>query len=79
LKVLGYNLKFVRTAIQLNKPILFVHETNAKHAGFAEIFSIKAKTPTDLQYLFNTIESIGFERRSYLLEGIMKELIRRIH
>jgi hypothetical protein len=69
----------VRTAIKLNKPILFVHETNAKREGFEEIYDIKANTPTDLQYLFKDVESIGFERRSYLVEGMMKELTRRIN
>jgi tetratricopeptide (TPR) repeat protein len=69
----------VRTAIKLQKPILFVHETNYKCADFAEIYDIKANTPMDLQYLFKDIESIGFERRSYLVDGMMKELIRRIN
>jgi hypothetical protein len=69
----------LRTAIKLQKPILFVHETNYKHAEFAIIYDLKANTPDNLKFLLDKIESIGFERRSYLLEGMMKELIRRIN
>jgi hypothetical protein len=59
--------------------MLFVHERNPRHAGFAEIYDIRSNTPEDLKFLCDKIKSIEFERRHYLLEGMMKELVRRIN
>jgi hypothetical protein len=52
----------LRIAIKLQKPILFVHETNSKHLGFAEIYDLKGNTPEDLNFLSDKIEFMGFER-----------------
>jgi hypothetical protein len=67
-----YKCKHINQYYLFMKLILYMPD-------FSEIYDLKANTPDDLKFLLDKIESIGFERRSNLLEGMMKELIRRIN
>ena len=68
----------LRKAVELARPIVFVHEADTRMAGFAEIYDMKAETPADFQGLFNSIESIPFRRREYECEVTVLEIKRRL-
>ena len=68
----------LRKAVELARPIVFVHEADTRMAGFAEIYDMKAEAPPDLQGLFNSIESIPFRTREYECEATVLEIKRRL-
>ena len=68
----------LRKAMELARPLVFVHEADTRVAGFAEIYDMKAETPADLQGLFNSIESIPFRRREYECEATVLDIKRRL-
>lgn len=68
----------MRRAKEANRPILFVHEIDPNHPGFAEIYDLRDReAPEDLQHLFKDVDSIGFQRKRYLEDAMIAELTRR--
>jgi hypothetical protein len=67
----------VRTAMDLGKPIILVHETDARHGAF-DFGKEKAETPMDLHHLFDDIESIPFRRKSYERSAMLDFIMNKV-
>jgi len=66
------------TATKLQKPIILMHEGDAKRPGFQAFEDYIKKAPKEMAKTFENVESMEFQRRYYLREAMEKELIRRI-
>ncbi|GBG27419.1 Rab family GTPase [Hondaea fermentalgiana] len=68
----------LETALQEEKPILVVHESDPNRPGFAPFSAYIGAAPASAKHLFKEKESMPFQRRLYLAEAFYKELISRI-
>ncbi|GBG32823.1 F-box/WD repeat-containing protein 7 [Hondaea fermentalgiana] len=68
----------LEAALQEEKPILVVHESDPNRPGFAPFSAYIAAAPASAKHLFTEKESMPFQRRLYLAEAFYKELIERI-
>ncbi|GBG31361.1 Ras-related protein Rab-14, partial [Hondaea fermentalgiana] len=68
----------LETALQEEKPILVVHESDPNRPGFANFSAYIDAAPASAKHLFKEKESMPFQRRRYLAEAFYKELIERI-
>ncbi|GBG24819.1 Rab family GTPase [Hondaea fermentalgiana] len=68
----------LETALQEEKPILVVHESDPNRPGFAPFSAYINAAPASAKHLFKETESMPFQRRLYLAEAFYKELIERI-
>ncbi|GBG28168.1 Ras-related protein Rab-8A [Hondaea fermentalgiana] len=69
----------LETALEAEKPILLVHESNPDLPAFASFSTYISSAPDAAKFLFDKRESMPFQRRLYLAEGFYKELIARIN
>ncbi|GBG34849.1 F-box/WD repeat-containing protein 7 [Hondaea fermentalgiana] len=66
------------TALEAEKPILLVHESDPNRVGFANFSTYIDTVPKAAKHIFDARESMPFQRRLYLAEAFYDELIRRI-
>ncbi|GBG29118.1 Ras-related protein Rab-27A [Hondaea fermentalgiana] len=66
------------TALEMEKPILLVHESETDRPGFANFKTYIDSAPPNAADLFATVESMPFQRRLYLAKGFYDELTARI-
>ncbi|GBG25598.1 Ras-related protein Rab-14 [Hondaea fermentalgiana] len=69
----------LETALQEEKPILLVHESDPNRVGFDTFSSYMKSAPDAAKHLFRETESMPFQRRLYLAEAFYEELIARIN
>ena len=55
----------IREAITLNKPLVLMHETDARHDPFDFVEAYET-APKDLSALLDAHESLPFRRRGYV-------------
>jgi hypothetical protein len=67
----------IRTAVDLGKPIILVHETDTRHGAF-DFATEKAATAADLQHLLDDIESIPFRRKSYERSAMLEFIVNKV-
>uniref|UniRef100_A0A7S2RIM9 non-specific serine/threonine protein kinase n=1 Tax=Mucochytrium quahogii TaxID=96639 RepID=A0A7S2RIM9_9STRA len=78
----GTVLKELEHAKSLNKQFLLVHEKEPQRPGYQsipELISEVSKLPESLQNLFDFHESLEFQRRKFLADAFLLELIKRIN
>ncbi|GBG26668.1 WD repeat-containing protein pop2 [Hondaea fermentalgiana] len=68
----------LETALQEEKPILLVHESDPNRVGFDTFSSYIESAPDAAKHLFRETESMPFQRRLYLAEAFYEEFIARI-
>ncbi|GBG33003.1 Hypothetical Protein FCC1311_005819 [Hondaea fermentalgiana] len=68
----------LETALQEEKPILLVHESDPNRVGFDTFSKYIETAPDAAKHLFRESESMPFQRRLYLAEAFYGELIARI-
>ena len=61
----------LRHALPLEKPIILVHEEDARHGKF-EFSEWAESAPEDLKGVLNGIESLPFRRRGYERESMLQ-------
>ncbi|GBG33332.1 Rho family GTPase, partial [Hondaea fermentalgiana] len=66
------------TALEMEKPILLVHESDTGRPGFANFATYIDSAPPNAADLFSKVESMPFQRRLYLAKGFYEELTARI-
>ncbi|GBG30622.1 Hypothetical Protein FCC1311_068422 [Hondaea fermentalgiana] len=66
------------TALEADKSILLVHESDLNRVGFANFSKYIKTAPKTAKHIFDARESMPFQRRLYLAEPFYDELIRRI-
>ena len=66
------------TAIKMNKPILAIHESQTNISGFAPFSEYIDTVPSSAKGKFSELESMPFQRRNYLSNPFLEELIERI-
>eukprot|EP00935_MAST-01C_sp_MAST-1C-sp1_P002370 g2370.t1 len=66
----------IRHALALKKPIVLLHESDARHGGY-DFRAAHAAAPTDLRLLLDNNESLPFRRRGYERDGMLKTLVER--
>eukprot|EP00935_MAST-01C_sp_MAST-1C-sp1_P000015 g15.t1 len=66
----------IRHALALKKPIVILHESDARYGGY-DFRAAHAAAPTDLQLLLDNNESLPFRRRGYERDGMLKTLVER--
>ncbi|GBG32387.1 F-box/WD repeat-containing protein 7 [Hondaea fermentalgiana] len=66
------------TALEAEKPVFLVHESDPSRVGFANFSTYIDTVPKMAKHIFDDRESMPFQRRLYLAEGFYDELIRRI-
>ena len=66
----------IRTALEADKPVLLVHEDDARHGafGFAEFDG----APPEVRALAARCESMPYRRRRHEADAFFRELVRRI-
>lgn len=64
----------IETAMRLNKQVMLMHETGARHGAFD--FAEAAEAPVDVAELLETHESLPWRRRRFEQEAILNELVR---
>ena len=64
----------LRTAIELGKKILLVHETEGAHGKF-DFASEKATAPADLCAVLDDIESVAYRRRDHERTAMLMKVI----
>eukprot|EP00217_Crustomastix_stigmatica_P014469 CAMPEP_0183799108 /NCGR_PEP_ID=MMETSP0803_2-20130417/20721_1 /TAXON_ID=195967 /ORGANISM="Crustomastix stigmata, Strain CCMP3273" /LENGTH=577 /DNA_ID=CAMNT_0026043807 /DNA_START=151 /DNA_END=1880 /DNA_ORIENTATION=- len=68
----------VRTAIEMNKPIILVHETDNRHGGTTDLSEYIAEAPADLRVIFEGVESVPYRRRKHEAGAMYSLLLRRV-
>ena len=66
----------IRHALALKKPIVLLHEADARYGGF-DFRAAHDEAPTDLQELLDSNESLPFRRRGYERDGMLRTVIER--
>ena len=66
----------IRHAVALKKPIVLLHESDARYGGF-DFCAAHEGAPTDLQELLDNNESLPFRRRGYERDGMLRTVIER--
>jgi len=71
----------LQEAIDAGKPIILIHETDARHGAFE--FNIKTDVPPEYQPVLNKLlrdnESIGWERRDFKQRAVIQEVKKRLY
>jgi hypothetical protein len=68
----------LKTALELKKPVLLVHESKTDQGGFCDFGEHISSAPDFAKHLFNENESLPFRRRYYEKDAFLTELIHRI-
>lgn len=68
----------LRTALESQKKILFVHESQTNMPGFCLFNEYIDTCPPEAKHLFDELESMPFQRRKYLADPFLDELVRRM-
>ena len=66
------------TALNMHKPILFIHESQTNMPGFTPFSEYIDTVPLSAKGIFSELESMPFQRRNYLLNPFLEELIERV-
>eukprot|EP00935_MAST-01C_sp_MAST-1C-sp1_P002075 g2075.t1 len=66
----------LREAVRLEKPIVLVHEEDARHGRF-DFAKEKAAAPDDLRFVFDRHESIPYRRRDWERRAMLTTIINR--
>jgi hypothetical protein len=66
----------IREAMTLNKPMLLIHESDARFGSF-DFGKAGSTAPTDLKEMLDNHESLPFRRRGYERDGMLQSLIER--
>ena len=66
----------VRTALELGKKILLIHEDDPRHGKF-DFAKERAEAPVDLQKILDNHESLPFRRRGYERTAMLDEIVTR--
>eukprot|EP00935_MAST-01C_sp_MAST-1C-sp1_P001606 g1606.t1 len=66
----------IRHARALKKPIVLLHESDARFGSF-DFRAAYTAAPTDLQELLDNTESLPFRRRGYERDGMLKTVVER--
>ena len=64
----------LRTAIELGKKIVLVHETEGAHGKF-DFASEKAATPEDLRAVLDDYESVAYRRRDHERNAMLMKVV----
>lgn len=64
----------VKTAIRLNKPIIFLHHPDTGSVGYWDFGDYISNAPSILKPYFTTVESIQLQRRYHLEEAVTQLL-----
>ena len=67
-----------RQAKKLKKPVVVIYENDTTKKGYCSFGEYMETIPSDLARVFDEEEAVKFERRFYLLSGIMLEIKRRL-
>jgi hypothetical protein len=66
----------IREAMALNKPMLLIHESDARFGSF-DFGKAGSTAPADLKEMLDNHESLPFRRRGYERDGMLQSLIER--
>eukprot|EP00935_MAST-01C_sp_MAST-1C-sp1_P000662 g662.t1 len=64
----------IRHALALKKPVVLLHESDARHGGF-DFRAAHEAAEADLQELLDNTESLPFRRRGYERDGMLRTVI----
>jgi len=68
----------MKTALKQKKPILLMYEADSKKAGYQDFEKYIEAAPREMAETFEKAESMEFQRRYFLRDAMVNELIRRI-
>eukprot|EP00935_MAST-01C_sp_MAST-1C-sp1_P001245 g1245.t1 len=66
----------IRHALALKKPMVLLHESDARHGSF-DFRAGRAEAPADFRDLLDNCESLPFRRRGYERDGMLKVVVER--
>ena len=66
----------IRHALALKKPVVLLHESDARFGGF-DFRAAHAEAAPDLQELLDNHESLPFRRRGYERDGMLNTMVER--
>eukprot|EP00935_MAST-01C_sp_MAST-1C-sp1_P000170 g170.t1 len=66
----------IRHALALKKPVILVHESDARYGSF-DFRAAHAEAEADLRELLDRTESLPFRRRGYERDGMLKTVVER--
>lgn len=67
-----------RAVVELKRPVILVHESDTSRVGYESLPVLRAQAPSDLEAVFDAVESEPFQRRAHLREPMVNAIVERI-